>query len=51
MGDFRSWQGQAKQAGLESADDYELWRYELRGFDLGLFQDRLERLLREAFAK
>lgn len=51
VGDFRSWQGQTQRTGLGCVDDHELWRYDLRGFDLGLFQDRLERLLREAFAK
>ncbi|KAL3962268.1 hypothetical protein ACCO45_003791 [Purpureocillium lilacinum] len=33
------------------SDDYEIWRYDLRGLDLGLFHDKLDRLLRDAFTR
>ena len=52
VGDFRAWAQPAQPARKDaSAEDFELWRYDVREFDLGLFQDKLERLLREAFTK
>ncbi|KAL8847595.1 MAG: hypothetical protein Q9221_007372 [Calogaya cf. arnoldii] len=32
-------------------EDYELWRMDLRGLDLGLVEDRIERAVREAYTK
>ena len=49
-GDFRHWQAPSHRLDLWSEDN-EIWRHDLRGFDLGLFQDKFDRLLREAFAK
>lgn len=52
-GDFRRWE-------LGRADDWrrrawggehELWRADVRGLDLGLVGDRMERALREAFSR
>ena len=51
VGDFRSWQGSGRHVGLDWAEEHEIWRYDLRDLDLGLFQDKLERLLRDAFAR
>jgi hypothetical protein len=31
--------------------DHELWQYDVRGVDLGLVGDKIERALREAFTK
>lgn len=52
LGDFRHWDpnNQQRQALTPWGDDHELWRLDLRGLDLGLVADRLERGLREAFA-
>ncbi|TLS29283.1 hypothetical protein PpBr36_01320 [Pyricularia pennisetigena] len=60
VGDFRAWEsfyvddwrkredpGQQQDWGA----DRELWRLDLRGLDLGLVADKLERGLRDAFAK
>ncbi|KAL8649623.1 MAG: hypothetical protein Q9226_005496 [Calogaya cf. arnoldii] len=32
-------------------EDHELWRMDLRGLDLGLVEDRIERAVREAYTK
>lgn len=48
VGDFRQWTGPESLHG-HWAPDYEIWRYDLRDFDLGLFQDKLDRILRDAF--
>ncbi|ATY63769.1 Actin-like protein [Cordyceps militaris] len=49
-GDFRQWTG--PDALREHwAPEYEIWRYDLRDFDLGLFQDKLGRVLRDAFTR
>lgn len=37
--------------GVDWGSDYELWSYDLRSVDLGLVEDKLDRLLREAFSK
>lgn len=50
VGDFRAWQGSGRN-GKGWAKDHELWDYDLRFMDLGLFQDKLERLLRDAFSR
>lgn len=53
VGDYRAWQGAGETAcaGNAWAAEHEIWRYDLRELDLGLFQDKLDRLLREAFTK
>ncbi|KAK4156378.1 hypothetical protein C8A00DRAFT_41157 [Chaetomidium leptoderma] len=56
-GDFREWQAdyrydwKSAAAGGLWGKDHELWQYDVRGFDLGLVGDKLERALREAFTK
>ena len=32
-------------------DDHELWRMEVRGLDMGLVEDKIERAVREAFTR
>lgn len=54
VGDFRQWQqhglsGEEQRRGWTS--ERELWRQDLRDVDLGLVQDKLDRILREAFSK
>ncbi|KAF7533242.1 hypothetical protein G7Z17_g13543 [Cylindrodendrum hubeiense] len=51
VGDFRSWQAPRRHAGLDWAPEHEFWRYDLRDVDLGLCQDNLERVVRDAFTK
>lgn len=56
-GDFRAWQTVYRQdwraaaAGGLLGKDHELWQYDVRGSDLGLVGDKIERALREAFTK
>ncbi|KAI0403039.1 actin-domain-containing protein [Xylaria palmicola] len=56
-GDFRVWeagfadQWRSRAAGKPWGADHELWQLDLRGQDLGLVGDKLERELREAFFK
>ncbi|KAL8380673.1 hypothetical protein RB595_005107 [Gaeumannomyces hyphopodioides] len=52
LGDFRHWdpKNQQQQALTPWSDDHELWRLDMRGLDLGLVADKLERGLREAFS-
>ncbi|KAH6620646.1 hypothetical protein B0J18DRAFT_368256 [Chaetomium sp. MPI-SDFR-AT-0129] len=56
-GDFRDWQAdyrfdwKAADAGGFWSRDHELWSYDVRGADLGLVGDKLEKALREAFTK
>ncbi|QPG93708.1 hypothetical protein C2857_001830 [Epichloe festucae Fl1] len=50
-GDFRAWQEPRSGTSRKWAIDYELWRYDIREFDLGLLQDRLDRMLRDAFTR
>ncbi|EQK98887.1 Actin-like protein [Ophiocordyceps sinensis CO18] len=50
-GDFRALQELGPPATDTWAADYEMWRYDLREVDLGLFQDKLDRLLRDAFTR
>ncbi|KAM3544665.1 hypothetical protein ARSEF1564_002394 [Beauveria bassiana] len=49
-GDFRQW---TESEALREywAPEYEIWRYDLRDFNLGLFHDKLERMLRDAFTR
>ncbi|KAK2590153.1 hypothetical protein QQS21_012164 [Conoideocrella luteorostrata] len=51
VGDFRTWLGPNSGNSGKWASDYEIWRYDLRDVDLGLFQDKLGRLLRDAFTR
>ncbi|KAH6851292.1 hypothetical protein B0I37DRAFT_397239 [Chaetomium sp. MPI-CAGE-AT-0009] len=56
-GDFRAWQTdyrydwKAAAAGGSWGKGHELWQYDVRGADLGLVGDKIERALREAFTK
>ncbi|TWU75671.1 hypothetical protein ED733_007310 [Metarhizium rileyi] len=50
-GDFRAWQEPVSSPSRKWAADHEIWRYDLRDIDLGLFQDKLDRLLRDAFTR
>jgi len=57
VGDFRAWQAgyqddwRKRPTGKDWGRDYELWKFDVRGLDLGLVGDRVERGLREAFTK
>lgn len=53
VGDFRRWDIGHTDEWRKSGwgDDCELWRGDVRGLDLGLVGDRMERGLREAFNK
>ena len=57
MGDYRRWlpgydeQSQSKQPVETWGNDYELWQMDLRGSDLGIIEDKIERAVREAFTK
>ncbi|KAI9873181.1 MAG: Actin- protein 10 [Pleopsidium flavum] len=57
VGDYRRWQTHYKRrtggrkSGEEWGQDYELWRMDLRGIDLGLVDDKIERAVREAYTK
>jgi hypothetical protein len=57
VGDFRAWQvgfqddWRKRAIGGDWGSDRELWRADLRGLDLDLFGDKLERGLRDAFTK
>lgn len=56
-GDYRKWDvGYEKEwrkriRGKEWGEAYELWRPDLRGLDLGLVGDKIDRAVREAFTK
>ncbi|KAF5575266.1 seryl-tRNA synthetase [Fusarium pseudoanthophilum] len=50
-GDFRGWQQPKRSPGLQWSKEYEFWRYDLRDIQLGLYQDKLERVLHDAFSK
>ncbi|KAL2159768.1 hypothetical protein VTH06DRAFT_1901 [Thermothelomyces fergusii] len=56
-GDFRVWQTDYRYdwktaaAGGLWGKDHELWQYDVRGVDLGLVGDKIEKALREAFTK
>ncbi|KAL2155584.1 hypothetical protein VTH82DRAFT_326 [Thermothelomyces myriococcoides] len=56
-GDFRAWQTDYRYdwrtatAGGLWGKDHELWQYDVRGVDLGLVGDKIEKALREAFTK
>lgn len=46
-GDFRA----RPPAADTWAPDHEIWQHDLRELDMGLFQDKLDRLLRDAFTR
>lgn len=50
-GDFRGWQQPKRSPGLQWSKEHEFWRYDLRDIELGLYQDKLERVLHDAFSK
>ncbi|KAK4122526.1 actin-like ATPase domain-containing protein [Parathielavia appendiculata] len=57
VGDFRDWQTdyrydwRSAAAGGLWGRDHELWQYDVRGVNLGLVGDKIERALGEAFTK
>ncbi|KAK3344357.1 hypothetical protein B0T25DRAFT_324713 [Lasiosphaeria hispida] len=57
VGDFRVWQAdyqndwKKRSYGNQWGRDHELWQSDVRGLDLGLVGDKIERALREAFTK
>ncbi|KAM5348652.1 hypothetical protein ACJ41O_008476 [Fusarium nematophilum] len=52
VGDYRIWQQQpSRPAGVQWSKDHEFWCFDIRDIDLGLCQDRLERVIREAFTR
>lgn len=51
VGDFRAWQEPGALASDAWAAEHEVWRYDVRGVDLGLLRDRLDRVLRDAFTR
>ena len=56
-GDYRKWQAghdadwRKREQGQEWGEAHELWKLDLRGVNLGLVGDKIERALREAFTK
>lgn len=56
-GDYRRWEIDYKKSWRERAqgktwgEPYELWRPDLRGLDLGLVGDKIDRAVREVFTK
>lgn len=59
MGDYRRWvpgyeEKRGKRRKVEEdkwGEDHELWRMDLRDFDLGIVEDKIERAAREAYTK
>ena len=57
MGDYRRWlpgyedQPRKKRRLSEWGNDYELWRMDLREFDVRIVGDKVERAVREAYTK
>ena len=51
VGDFRGWSKGYVRAQDDAiwAEEHELWRPDLRDYDLGLIQDKIERAMREAY--
>lgn len=56
-GDYRRWEvdfEKSRRSGTQEkswGQHYELWRPDLRGLDLGLVGDKIDRAVREAFTK
>ena len=57
VGDFRIWHPsyqddwKKRETGINWGADHELWKLDVRGLDLGLVADKIERGLRDAFTK
>ncbi|POR32926.1 Uncharacterized protein TPAR_06885 [Tolypocladium paradoxum] len=51
VGDFRAWQAPGPLASDAWAAEHEVWRCDVRDVDLGLFRDKLDRVLRDAFTR
>lgn len=57
VGDYRRWavgydaDWRKRPQGKQWGESHELWRPDVRGLDLGLVADKLERAIREAFTK
>ena len=57
VGDYRRWlpeydeRPRRKQPVDTWGNDYELWQMDMRGSDLGIIEDKIERAVREAFTK
>ena len=57
VGDYRQFEEsfdsnwRERSYGKGYGDDHELWRMDLRGFDIGLMEDKLARGIKEAFVK
>ncbi|KAH0542773.1 hypothetical protein FGG08_002821 [Glutinoglossum americanum] len=56
-GDYRRWvdgyenSWRKRKGGKDWSEAYELWRMDLRGVDLGLVGDKIERVVRDAYQK
>lgn len=56
-GDYRQWdlgyEGARREHTVDRSwgESYELWRPDLRGLELGLIGDKIERAIREAYSK
>ena len=56
-GDYRKWlpdyekRSRKRQRVATWGSEYELWRMDLRGYDLGIVEDKVERAVREAYTK
>ena len=57
VGDYRPWlpeyrkPRQTRKSNCDWSSEYELWQMDLRDCDLGCFEDKLERAVREAHSK
>ncbi|KAI9823353.1 MAG: hypothetical protein M1819_001361 [Sarea resinae] len=57
VGDYRKWQPsydpyrRKRKRTSDWGEEHELWRMDLRGVDLGLVEDKVERAVREAYTK
>lgn len=57
VGDYRQWQAgyaaswRKRGQGKEWGEKHELWNLDMRGLDLGLVGDKIERAMKEAFTK
>jgi actin-related protein len=50
VGDFGAWQ-EPRRGGTAWSPEHEFWRFDLRELDLGLVEDKLDRMLRDAFTR
>ncbi|KAI9155386.1 Actin-related protein 10 [Paramyrothecium foliicola] len=44
VGDFRAWQQPRRGGGSAWSTEHEIWRFDLRQLDLGLIEDKLDRM-------